>query len=350
MRLKRFTLAAVRHRANRTGRGQEYIDDVLAASEQKDEEHVWLTEESVQSIKVKWELTHSSRPQPIKTPPRDKFIDSRLAVCQECEYCIDDKKCGVLTARGKAGVLLSSKGLYNPRAQCPIGKWKSLEFVIVTSLSPNPMRFERQESCLSTWRKLGVPIFAVQLESEIESLRYRFPFISFVKTDRTYPGKKNIWIKDMAMVAVKEQMPVMLINSDIEILAAKKDFFSDWQIRENELRMASRWEYAKGLSDAAVQGFGIDVFLLSQQMAESLPEIPLSIGIPFWDYWLPYHFRELGYNITLDQRPHFFHKRHKATWSKNDWYDAYEIFKDAYEIEYFDPHEFRKSLGPWGRQ
>lgn len=366
MPLKRFTLAAVHHRARRTGRGQLYIDDVLAAAEQQDDTHVWLSEESVQAIRDKWEPTHPSKPPKTKAEPKPlpRFVSKRLAICQECENCSDDgKKCRFLTSQGQAGVLMHPKGIPSPAAQCPTGQWGAVQqagrtfvsgrrgepihgMIAVTSLSPRSERLERQAECLESWHNLGLSIVAVQPEDETKWLRQAFPFVDFVPAHRTHPKRPCVFIKDMAKVAADRQVPALLINSDIEILAARESFVEAWSPRKGELRAGVRWNYSTGVSDAEVEPSGIDVFLLTPEMAEALPDLQLAIGIPFWDYWVPYHFRSLGYDIHLDRSPCFFHRRHKLNWSREDWRDGSRVFLDYYQPDDFEPRAFRLSLGP----
>jgi hypothetical protein len=49
----------------------------------------------------------------------------RLAICRACERHVDDgaERCGVLVAKGRTGLLMHPKGIPNPSARCPLGRW-----------------------------------------------------------------------------------------------------------------------------------------------------------------------------------------------------------------------------------
>ena len=49
---------------------------------------------------------------------------ARLAACRTCDrYLAGPERCGVLVDLGKPGLLMHSRGIPNPTARCPLGRW-----------------------------------------------------------------------------------------------------------------------------------------------------------------------------------------------------------------------------------
>lgn len=56
-------------------------------------------------------------------------IDERLAICRACTRYVNDgeERCLVFVERGKEGLLMHPKGVSNPRAKCPDGRWSEVQ-------------------------------------------------------------------------------------------------------------------------------------------------------------------------------------------------------------------------------
>ncbi len=94
--------------------------------------------------------------------------------------------------------------------------------------------------------------------------------------------------------------------------------------------------------------WGLDVFVLSPEMAESLPELDFAIGRPVWDYWLPMHFRELGYDFNFIGEKLFFHMTHPVHWSQQSWYLGAKWLDQEYgQLLDMASEEFRNEF-PYG--
>jgi hypothetical protein len=181
--------------------------------------------------------------------------------------------------------------------------------IAVTSLAPN--RLERQTECLATWKRAGLTIFAVQSVGEVKAMRESYPQIT-----TWCIGESNgpPTIKRMADVATTMQMPVLIVNSDIEIrgeqrviresiargplIGIRHNYQSQWWINDREL-------------------WGVDAFSFAPESARRLPSIDLRIGRPCWDYWLLDFYRDADVGWIAD--PLFFHRQHDTTWTAADW-------------------------------
>jgi hypothetical protein len=216
-------------------------------------------------------------------------------------------------------------------------------FVAVTSISPSSSRRSVQQVCVTSWQRMGLQVVAVQHAEEIPRLRPFFPGVEFVAAKRRHRTKPNVWINDLADVAIDRNTPVMVINSDIEIRGTQQAFLAKWSPRPGVQTVGVRNNH-DGKGDSELEPYGLDVFMVQPDMARSLPELEMMIGVPFWDYWLPYHLREAGYAIEVIRDSTFWHLKHDQNWSANDWQVSFEIFKKHYKLSEFRPIYFRTSL------
>ena len=84
---------------------------------------------------------------------------------------------------------------------------------------------------------------------------------------------------------------------------------------------------------------------MTPEMAETVPDLPFTIGQPVWDYWIPHHFRRLGYEVHWMREPLLFHARHDIQWSREDWLRGSAWLAEYYKIDLeYGNVEFRKSL------
>jgi hypothetical protein len=222
----------------------------------------------------------------------------------------------------------------------------SRRMLAVTSFSPKPSKIERQVDCVKTWLSAGLQVVAVQNKDEIDDLRKYFPAVEFVETDRNAMKVFNrpcVLVKDMARVIGERRQNGILINSDIEIHC---DGFMEkiGTVNANEIRVGVRHNYRKRRDVCYEEPDGFDVFWLSPEMANDLPDLPLAIGVPFWDYWLPYHFIRRGFRVSIYDSPCFYHRYHTINWSDREYAKACRIIRRAYGDEHFTGQPFRRSL------
>ena len=204
--------------------------------------------------------------------------------------------------------------------------------VAVTSIAPN--RFERQTVCLNSWKRFGLKIASIVERENVDLLRQDYPQVDFwFATD----GRPKI--RDMAMASA-EFGCVLLINSDIEI-------HGDQQILLNVIDRGVtgiRHNFVRHWWNGTRERWGIDVFSFTYHEAKSLPDLPLTIGQPVWDYWLLHHFRDADRGWIAD--PLFFHRKHDLRWSRSDWERNAKVFSEHYAIpmDFDRSGEFRKQF------
>ena len=81
-----------------------------------------------------------------------------------------------------------------------------------------------------------------------------------------------------------------------------------------------RYNYDDDYAAAMKEWDGIDAFLVHGQDAELFPQTFLSMGKPYWDYWLPRTFHANGRQIYSVEFPASFHLKHYNRWSWEEWH------------------------------
>jgi hypothetical protein len=202
--------------------------------------------------------------------------------------------------------------------------------IAVTSLSPSESSFERQSKALESWVKFGLTIVSVNQASEISKLKRLYP-----QVDQWIRCKERVpLIRTLATVAVKLDRTILLINSDIEVYG-QHERLAEHLADPMSQTVGIRFNYANGdYESAVIEPHGLDVFSFTPAMARSLPGSPLCIGKPVWDYWVPCHFRSLGYKFNFIGDPMFFHSKHDIQWSGEDWMTGARWLEANYPNEF----------------
>ena len=193
--------------------------------------------------------------------------------------------------------------------------------VAITSLSPNPDRAERQALCLQSWRDIGLQVITVETDAKPR-------------------------IKTLIDAGAATGLPFLLINADIEI-SGDHTLIEAAIEQPEKLTIGIRYNHATAdpRGRSRKEAAGLDAFLMTPAMAASVPDLPFTIGQPVWDYWLPYHFRSLGYAFHWIDEPFLFHAAHEIQWSREDWIRGAAWMREYYGIDLdYGNVEYRESL------
>jgi hypothetical protein len=200
---------------------------------------------------------------------------------------------------------------------------------IVTSFGLN--RIDRQRFCVESWRKLGLPIVAVQCDEQVGQLRAIFG--DLVDSFASLPAQPNAWGRPhLARVANHAKQtqdgPILLINSDIEIRDTPEQFASQWLTDDADTLVCGvRRDHLQGSYKNAIHPYGIDVFRITPAMAEKLTDCGFVIGSPGWDYWLPWELWLARFSVRAADSQ-FMHEIHNLGYSDADVDIAHDlIFK-----------------------
>jgi hypothetical protein len=190
--------------------------------------------------------------------------------------------------------------------------------IAVTSLGFN--RIERQQYCVATWKAMGMRVIAVQNPGESDRLKSDFPTVCFKEYELPLANlfsKNTPTIQSMTNQAIEENETVLIINSDISIKDKPSAFSSHWEVIPKTLSVGIRWNAAHGSKRRTREPWGIDVFMITKEMAEQVPDIGFRIGLPGWDFWITYHLHTLGYGVHVTGSK-LFHENHPRGWNRDD--------------------------------
>jgi FkbM family methyltransferase len=215
------------------------------------------------------------------------------------------------------GPLLSSNSTSKGRQ----GQSRETIFAL-TSLSPQPESASRSAECIKSWRNAGLQVRAFNHPSEISKLAALFDvaFVPIEETSEQIFGRHFIPIKTMLDWAAREDAAALLINADIHLQLER------WEIKR--LRWLSngglcyfvRYNHDGDQARASREPYGIDAFLLHGRDANLFPDSFLSMGQPFWDYWIPHTFASHNRPICGVEFPAAFHRKHRQSWSWQNWH------------------------------
>ena len=192
----------------------------------------------------------------------------------------------------------------------------------LTSLSPNLEKVNHISNCIDSWHRAGLQVVSFNHPSEIPELERHFN-IEFVPVEQTSAdifGAPYIPVNALLDWASRNNGPVLLINSDIELR------MDNWELKR------LRWMAEDGLcyfvrsnhdgehARAIREPDGIDAFLFHGRDAALFTASFMSLGKPYWDYWVPHTFARHDRPIYAVEFPVAFHLRHQNRWSWEDWH------------------------------
>jgi glycosyltransferase involved in cell wall biosynthesis len=218
---------------------------------------------------------------------------------------------------------------------------------VITSLSPNPQRLVRQLHCLQSWIDYGLPVITLNTPDELAGMYLPRGVVACPSSDlATIYDRQTQRISAMINVGIETGLPFMLLNSDIEI-SGHTDVLNEALQHCDNLTIGVRYN-CEGGREPTREPDGLDCFLMTPDLARTIPPMPFGIGKPFWDYWLPFHFKNLGVHFHWIKSPFFFHVSHTVYWSSDEWLRGCMAVRDQYGVDLSNSSgEFRKSLDNW---
>lgn len=192
----------------------------------------------------------------------------------------------------------------------------------LTSIPPAPESAPLVRDCVKSWRRAGLEVRAFNHPSEVAALKslYDVEFVPVEETTAAVFGKHYVPINAMIDWARGRGVTALMINSDIRLRMSR------WEVRR--LRWLSdgglcyfvRYNHDGNFGRARRELYGIDAFLFDGRDAPPFPDSFLSMGKPFWDYWLPHTFSAYGRPVYAVEFPAAYHRNHRTLWTWEDWH------------------------------
>lgn len=219
--------------------------------------------------------------------------------------------------------------------------------IAVTSLNPKPVRWARQAVCLQSWLDYGLDVLTVNTTAELQtlSLPERVTGVACDELSTIYDRPTQL-ITSLLRVGAATGMPILLINSDIQIHGDGELLDTALQ-QKDALTIGVRYNHPARLTRdrARREPYGLDVFLVQPDLVREVPDLPFAIGKPMWDYWLPHVARSCGRRLLWLGEPLLFHENHPLGWSQSEWHVGADIMQQQCGVDMiYGCAAFRRNL------
>ena len=192
----------------------------------------------------------------------------------------------------------------------------------LTSLSPAPASEAAQKEAIRSWRAAGLSPVTFHHPSEAASIRGRYdiPVVEVHETTEAQFGRPFVPIHALLRFAQEKDAAALLINADITLQLKHWEMKRLRHVAAGGLCYFIRHNHDGDVRRAKREPYGIDAFLLHGRHASLFPASFLSMGQPFWDYWLPHTFAAAGKPVYCVEYPVAFHRNHARRWSDAAWH------------------------------
>jgi len=185
-----------------------------------------------------------------------------------------------------------------------------------------PVRIEAQQGAINSWLSLGFDVVSVNVPGEVEYLRAEFPAVRFATIVRPESGQNerpNVAINDiLPLLAAASGRICGIVNSDISFRVGN-DFLAF--IEENAAEgmvFGSRIDVDSDNHESGREYcLGFDYFFFDKNLIPLFPATIFSLGMPYWDYWLPMTLLLKGVRVKRLISPIAFHISHHSDWDKH---------------------------------
>lgn len=214
-------------------------------------------------------------------------------------------------------------------------------------------QIDRQRMIIESWHTAGLDVRSFNATSEISELAKIYEGVTFVPVESTTEhlfGKPYVPIHVMCRWATAAEASVLILNADIELHVSSSELEQVRQTSGAGLCYFIRYNHDGDRSRAAPDAWGLDAFLFHGRHAAVIPDSFLSMGQPWWDYWLPLVFVKKGLPLWGVEFPAIFHHNHALNWSWDNWYRcAYEFDRFVGKLGSDRSSDACHAMGSWAR-
>jgi hypothetical protein len=109
----------------------------------------------------------------------------------------------------------------------------------------------------------------------------------------------------------------LVLNADILLEPAMKDFLSQ---EAGGVTMIPRWlvDASHQREETEKDPWGYDGVRLGPELRGLFTNRSFGLGLPWWDYWIPFRALHLGHPVRILGKPLAFHVRHEEQWNEKD--------------------------------
>lgn len=192
---------------------------------------------------------------------------------------------------------------------------------LVTSLVPRHDLYQRL--AVRSWIRLGFTVTSINTREELAFLATAYPEVKLIEAPRDgrrQAGKPCIYLDDILdYFRTRSRARLFgIINSDVHLDAdASLLPFLEREAR-GALVIGSRQE-VESLDSATgwTYAMGFDYFFFDRSLLDCYPKSDFMLGIPWWDYWMPFLPVQRGYPLKLLKSPIAYHVSHPPAYSRS---------------------------------
>ncbi|MEG4282323.1 FkbM family methyltransferase [Microcoleus sp. A006_D1] len=205
---------------------------------------------------------------------------------------------------------------------------------IATSIAPG--NIDNQRAAVESWRALGFSPVSLNSPEEISQLQPIYENVTFhaVNRDaRVEAGRPLVYLDDMfAYLRDRPTKICGIVNSDIRLKAGSDFLALICKEAENSIVFGSRVDVETSENtEGKVYAQGFDFFFFDKQLLEQFPTSQFSLGLPWWDLWIPLTAHQKNLNLKYLASPVAYHIKHQVNYINNFWQT-----KGIHFTEFFD--------------
>ncbi|MCW6052236.1 FkbM family methyltransferase [Lyngbya sp. CCAP 1446/10] len=194
--------------------------------------------------------------------------------------------------------------------------------IIVTSIAPG--NIENQRAAVESWRALGFSPVSLNTPEEISQLQPIYANVTFQAVNRdarVEAGRPLVYLDDMfAYLRDRPTKICGIVNSDIRLKAGDDFLALICKEAENSIVFGSRVDVETSENtEGKVYAQGFDFFFFDKQLLEQFPTSQFSLGLPWWDLWIPLTAHQKNLNLKYLASPVAYHIKHQVNYINNFW-------------------------------
>ncbi|PSB44138.1 hypothetical protein C7B67_22965 [filamentous cyanobacterium Phorm 6] len=217
--------------------------------------------------------------------------------------------------------------------------------IIATSIAPG--NIDNQRAAVESWRALGFSPVSLNSPEEISQLQPIYENVTFhaVNRDaRVEAGRPLVYLDDIfAYLGDRPTKICGIVNSDIRLKAGNDFLALICKEAENSIVFGSRVDVETSENtEGQFYAQGFDFFFFDKQLLEHFPTSQFSLGLPWWDLWIPLTAHQKNLNLKYLASPVAYHIKHQVNYINKFWQT-----KGIHFTEFFDrnlSHRFAQLL------
>jgi hypothetical protein len=132
-------------------------------------------------------------------------------------------------------------------------------------------------------------------------------------------GRKLVALADLIEISFKKNAGAfsVVLNADILLDPLAGDYLAH---ASNGVTMIPRWliDSSHQREGAEKDFWGYDGVRLGPELRGLFTNRSFGLGLPWWDYWIPFRALHLGFPLKILDQPLAFHVRHEEKWDEQD--------------------------------